>query len=196
VRHIEWLALALAFGCGAKDTPSESGTPTNNDSGASEDSDGGAPDDDGGPVGSEDFPADPSPFSISLSDGRTLSFDLPSCQHFRGSTNFRAFWRDTARSHTYVLTMQVMQTFDGAGTYGSADHRVEVKLLEESPSTGVPTYWTDSSAGDTAAIEVTYIDEDRAWGETTLSGLHDVGSGAAIAVSPSTLPVWCPDIEI
>jgi hypothetical protein len=92
--------------------------------------------------------------------------------------------------------MQVMQTFDGAGTYGSADHRVEVKLLEESPRTGAPTYWTDSSGGDTSAIEVTYIDDDLAWGETTLSGLHDAGSGAAIAVSPNTLPVWCPDIEI
>jgi hypothetical protein len=196
VRHIERLALALALGCGAKDTSSESGSPTNHDSGASEDSDGGAPDEDGGPVGSEDFPSNPGPFSISLSDGSNLNFDLPSCQHFRGSTNFRAFWRDYERSHNYVLTIQVMQTFDGAGTYSSTDHRAEVRLLEESPSTGVPTYWTDSSGGDTTAIQVIYIDDERAWGEATVSGLHDAGSGAPIALSPNTLPIWCPEIEI
>lgn len=196
MRHIEWLALALAVGCSAKDSPSESGNPTDSGSGASEDLDGGTGDDDGGPIDSEDFPADPSPFSISLSDGSTLSFNLPSCQHFRGSTNFRSFWRDADRSHTYVLTMQVMQTFEGAGTYSSADHRVEVKLLEEAPRTGAPTYWTDSSGGDTAAIEVLYIDDERAWGETTVSGLHDVESGGAVSVTPSTLPVWCPEMEI
>ena len=195
MRHIEWLTLALAFGCGAKDTPSESGGSTGNDSGASMDLDGGAPDDDG-VVDSGDFPTDPSPFSISLSDGSNLNFNLPSCQHFRGSTNFRAFWRDSERSHTYVLTMQIMQTFEGAGTYGSAEHRVEIKLLEESPRTGAPTYWTDSSLGDTTTIDVTYIDDERAWGETTVSGLHDAASSAAIAVMPGTLPVWCPEMEI
>jgi hypothetical protein len=29
-----------------------------------------------------------------------------------------------------------------------------------------------------------------------VSGLHDAGSGAPIALSPNTLPIWCPEIEI
>ena len=195
MRRFEWLTLALAIGCGTKDTPSESGSPSGSDSGAPGDLDGGAPDDDGGPIGPEDFPDDPSPFELLLSDGSILNFDLPTCQHFRGSTNFRAFWRDAARSHTYVLTMQVMQTFDGAATYSSADHRVEVKLLEEAPRTGAPTYWTDSSLGDTASLSLDYIDDDLAWGEMEVSGLHNAESSAAIAINPTTLPIWCPEME-
>ena len=189
-----WLFLGLVFGCGTKeDEPSagDSGGENNADAGAGDsDADGGAP-----PVRG-DMPVDPSPFDLVLSDGSTLSFDQPSCQHYRGSSNFRSFWRDSARSHNYVLTMQVMQTFDGAGSYDNTSGRVDVKLQEEAPQTGAPTYWTDADQGDTVSLTVTYIDEDVAWGEAAVSGLHDPSAGTAVSLTPDTLPIWCPDLEI
>jgi len=181
------------------------GCETNNDEPAKADSGRGdtadsatdAADADGsGPATSADMPENPAPFTLTLSDGRSLTFDQPSCQHFRGSTNFRAFWRDGARSHNYVLTVQVMQSFNGAGTYESTMERVDVKLQEEAPQTGAPTYWTDGDQGDTASLTVVYIDEDVAWGEASVSGFHEPSGGAAVSVSPSTIPVWCPDMEI
>ncbi|MGB0637913.1 MAG: hypothetical protein ACPGTU_01190 [Myxococcota bacterium] len=144
------------------------------------------------------MPPNPGPFTIDLVHEtltQSLNFDLPTCQHFRGSTNFRAFWRDEARSHTYVLTMQVMSTFAGAGTYSSADHRVDFKLLEEAPMTGAPTYYTDSAAGDATEIEVTHIDEEVAWGSATITGLHTT-DGFSVTMSPTTVSIWCPDVEI
>lgn len=186
--------LMLIAGCESKE-PSMTG----GDSGATDTAESTADGNDGGdsgPATSADMPSDPAPFMISLSDGSTLSFDQSSCQHFRGSTNFRAFWRDSARGHQYVLTMQVMQTFSGAGVYDNAAHRVDVKLQEEAPQTGAPTYWTDPDLGDTASVTVVYIDEDIAWGEASISGLHEPTGGAAVAITPTVLPIWCTDLEI
>jgi hypothetical protein len=189
-----WLFVGLVFGCGDKEESSDSGDSVGVDTGAEAADDADA--DDGGPPVNGDMPENPGPFELILTGGTTLPFDQPTCQHFRGSTNFRAFWRDSARSHNYVLTMQVMQTFEGAGTYESSAHRVDVKLQEEAPMTGAPTYWTNGDAGDTATVTVTYIDEDVAWGEAAISGMHDAASGEAVSVTPSTLPIWCPDVEI
>ncbi len=189
-----WLFLGLVCGCGDKEDPSDSGDSGGDDTAAEVADDADA--DDGGPPVNGDMPENPGPFELVLSGGTTLLFDQPTCQHFRGSTNFRAFWRDSARSHNYVLTMQVMQTFEGAGTYTSDAHRVDVKLQEEAPRTGAPTYWTNSDSGDTSSLTVTYIDEDVAWGEAEVSGMHDAAEGTAIDVTPSILPIWCPDVEI
>ena len=194
MKAMNGLLLMGVLGCGAKDAE-----PASADTGG-EDTAGSAVDaadaDDSGPATRDDMPENPAPFTLTLSDGRSLSFDQPSCQHFRGSTNFRAFWRDGARAHNYVLTMQVMQSFAGAGTYESTTDRVDVKLQEEAPQTGAPTYWTDGELGDAASLTVAYIDEDIAWGEASVSGLHEPSGGAAVSLSPSTLPIWCPDLEI
>ena len=191
MKAMNGLLLMGMLGCETKDAKS-----ANADTGI-DDTAGSAVDAaDAGPVTSADMPENPAPFTLTLSDGRSLPFDQPSCQHFRGSTNFRAFWRNGARSHNYVLTMQVMQSFDGVGTYENTMARVDVKLQEEAPQTGAPTYWTDGELGDTASLTVVYIDEDIAWGEASASGLHEPAGGAAVSVSPSTLPVWCPDLEI
>jgi len=192
MRKFGWLLSVVAIGCGDKEVTDETGGAAVADTSAPVESDG----DEEGPLLASDMPEDPGGFTLTLSDGRSLNFDQSSCQHFRGSTNFRAFWRDSARSHTYVLTMQIMQTFEGAGSYASPEHRVEVKLLEEAPRTGAPTYWTDASQGDSASINVAFIDEDVAWGETTVPGMRDAESGAAVSLSPGVLPVWCSDVEI
>lgn len=189
-----WLFLGMFVGCGAKEDPSPEGDSGGADTATESVDDGDA--DGGAPPSNGDMPDDPSPFTLSLSDGSTLLFDQPSCQHFRGSTNFRAFWRDASRNHNYVMTLQIMQTFEGAGTYDNSSHRVDVKLQEEAPQTGAPTYWTDGDQGDTVSLTVTYIDEDIAWGEVEVSGMHDPASGGAVSVTPSTLPIWCPDLEI
>jgi len=186
--------LILMAGCETKEVATEQRDSGHGDTAASTaDGDDTAGDD---PASRADMPPDPAPFSLSLSDGRTLSFDQSSCQHFRGSTNFRAFWRDSARSHQYVLTLQVMQTFSGAGTYENATDRVDVKLQEEAPQTGAPTYWTDQELGDLASITVDYIDEDVAWGQASVSGLREPAGGTAVAINPTVLPIWCADLEI
>ena len=141
------MVLAMVIGVGCTSTEKES----SDDSGGSVIADGDSGSGGDSTDGDEDdsMPPNPAPFTINLVHEaltQSLSFDLPTCQHFRGSTNFRAFWRDEARTHTYVLTMQIMSTFNGAGTYSSADHRVDFKLLEEAPMTGAPTYFTDSEA--------------------------------------------------
>lgn len=185
------LAILVGVGCTADDKESGGDSAATENLTADTGTDEGSDDEDA-------MPPNPGPFTLGLTyDGvtETLNFDLPTCQHFRGSSNFRAFWRDEARTHTYVLTMQVMGTFDGAGTYSSDNHRVDFKLLEEAPRTGAPTYYTDSDAGDTAEIEVIYIDEEVAWGTTTISGLHTT-DGYSIEMSPNTVSIWCPDIEI
>lgn len=188
------LAMVIGVGCTSpeKESSDDSGAVliADGDSGSGGDSDDGDDDD--------SMPPNPAPFTINLVHEtltQSLNFDLPTCQHFRGSTNFRAFWRDEARTHTYVLTMQIMSTFNGAGTYSSADHRVDFKLLEEAPMTGVPTYFTDSGAGDTTEIDVTYIDEEVAWGSATINGLHTT-DGFSVEMNPTTISIWCPDIEI
>ena len=194
MKAMNGLIMMGLLGCGTKDAEPASTDSGSDDTAAST---ADTPDaDDAGPATREDMPENPAPFTLTLSDGRSLTFDQPSCQHFRGSTNFRAFWRDGARAHNYVLTMQVMQSFDGVGTYESTTGRVDVKLQEEAPQTGAPTYWTDGELGDTASLTVAYIDEDVAWGEASVSGLHDPAGGTAVSVSPSALPVWCPDLEI
>jgi hypothetical protein len=188
------LAMLVGVACTAteKDSSEDSGAEGSaaGDSGSEGDSVDGDDDD--------SMPPNPGLFTIELVHEtltQSLNFDLPTCQHFRGSTNFRAFWRDEARTHTYVLTMQVMSTFNGAGTYSSADHRVDFKLLEEAPMTGVPTYFTDSEAGDATEIDVTYIDEEVAWGSATITGLHTT-DGFSVEMTPSIVSIWCPDIEI
>ena len=147
-------------------------------------------------TGTADMPENPAPFTLTLSDGSTLNFDLPSCNHYRGSPNFRFFWRDAARTHTYVLTIEVMTTFTGAGSYSSPEHTARIKMQEEAPQTGAPAYWTDSSAGDPTTIEVDYIDDEVAWGQATLDTMHNLDSGAIVTVTPTELPIWCPDVEI
>ena len=191
MKAMNGLLLMGMLGCETKDAKS-----ANADTGSNDTAGSAVDAADAGPVTSADMPENPAPFTLTLSDGQSLPFDQPSCQHFRGSTNFRAFWRNGARSHNYVLTMQVMQSFDGVGTYENTMDRVDVKLQEEAPQTGAPTYWTDGELGDTASLTVVYIDEEIAWGEASVSGLHEPAGGAAVSVSPSTLPVWCPDLEI
>jgi hypothetical protein len=190
--------LALLLSCGGKESTdtdtAESDTDTDTD--ADTDTDTDTDTDADTDTGTSEMPEDPSPFTVTLSDGRSLTFDKPSCQHFRGSTNFRMFWREEARTHTYVLTMQVMSTFEGPGVYDSSEHSVQVKLQEEAPRTGAPYYWTDSSEGDTASVEVVYLDDEVAWGSGSASSMHNTTTGERLTLTPAELPIWCPDVEI
>jgi len=191
----------LLLACGDKSTTTSDTADTGSDQALP--GDPNSPESDTGDGDNEDtgetdseMPENPAPFTVSLSDGREITFDLPSCQHFRGSPNFRMFWRDSAQSHTYVLTMQVMSTFDGAGVYASDSHNVQVKLQEEAPVTGAPYYATDGEQGDTVSLEVVYIDEEIAWGSATASTIHSNATTDPLTITPSSLPIWCPDVEI
>ena len=143
-----------------------------------------------------DMPAGPGIFYLTPSDGEPLIFNQGTCQHFRGSTNFRMFWRDRDRTHTYVLSIEVMSIFEEAGSFSQDDGMVRVKLQEEAPQSGAPPYTTDANQGDTTQISVAYIDEDVAWGDAVISGMHNLNSGALVSLIPTTLPIWCTDVEI
>jgi hypothetical protein len=143
-----------------------------------------------------DMPTQPEAFTVSVSDGASLVFNQGTCQHYRGSTNFRMFWRDVDRSHTYVLSIEVMGIFDGAGVFDQDDGMVRLKLQEEAPRTGAPAYMSDTTLGDTTQVTIEYIDQDVAWGSSIVNGLHNLDTGSGVGITPATLPIWCADVEI
>lgn len=169
------------------------------DSGGGEHSGGGG-DDSGGGGGDDSsastLPDDPTPFTLTVSGdySDTLVFDDPECTWTSDATNFRAFWRNAAREHVFVLAADILGPFTGPGTYTQDDAITRVKLQEEAGSSGPPEYFeSDADQGDTVSVTVTSVDDAQAWGEFTFSGLHsDTG---AITVTPVPVPIWCPTMN-
>ena len=141
-----------------------------------------------------EFPEDPGPLTLTVSGAYTgtLVFDQPSCTWLDTAPNFRAFWRNEAREHVFVLVADILSVFDGPGTYTEADGSVRIKLQEEAGGTGY-YFGTDTTAGDTVSITVTGVTEEHAWGEFSASALHN--SAEEITFSPQPFPIWCPTMN-
>ncbi|MCB9764829.1 MAG: hypothetical protein H6739_33950 [Alphaproteobacteria bacterium] len=168
------LTLGLALACGrGKDEPVDSDS-------------AGADDSEDVPLTAEDMPADPSPFTLTLSGGwnTTLTFDQPTCSNPTGSSNLRVFWRGS--SHVAVLVLDLLGTYEGAGTYTTAADGARVRIQEEAGGSG---YYFGTTESDSIEAEVLYADEDIAWGTYTVSGFSDGG----LTIEPTTIPIWCPE---
>lgn len=202
------LALCLVLACNGgttDDTGTEEGTGGDGTGpGEGGENGEGGPGDEGtdtGPTNDSDIPDDPSPFTLTVSGAYNgdLVFDSPSCTWPYGSANFRVFWRNSSGDHVFVLVAELLGSFEGAGTYNETDHGARVKLQEEAGGSG-SYYALDADQGDTTAITVDYAEYDDlkdagvAWGEFTVSGMHD-SSGGQIQLSPNTVPIWCPTVN-
>ncbi len=188
------LGITLVVGCGKKDVEDQESDTSDWESSSSMPEES-VETEDTGPLDAGDMPANPGPFTVSLSDGTTLEFDMPSCTHYRGSTNFRAFWRKADDSHVYVMILEVMRSFDGVGVYSSNEGSVAVKLQEEAGGSSGGVYTTTELA-DEVVMSLDYLDEDRAWGEMSVGSLWNLSQSESVTVSPSTIPVWCNDLAI
>lgn len=167
--------------------PDDSATPTDDDT--------SAPIDDTSQIVDTGLPDGVSPFTLSTSDGHTLTFDTSTCQWPGGTTNFRQFWRVSDHSHVFVLVIEILGGFAGAGTYDNATSNARVRLQEEAGGSGA-YYAADAAQGDAVTITIDAISAEdwTGWGSATASGLHSA-DGAAITLNPSTLPIWCEAIS-
>lgn len=140
------------------------------------------------PLTAEDLPADPSPFTLTLSGAwpTTLVFDQPSCSSPVGSSNLRVFWRGS--NHVVVLVLNILGTYQGAGDYTEAEHGLRVQLQEEAGGSG---YYFASEPGDAINASVLFDDDNVAWGEYSFSTLHS--DSGDITISPTTIPIWCSE---
>lgn len=150
--------------------------------------------DDTGDTGGGGFPDDPSPLSITFSGeiSETIVFDQPSCIHYppQTGTSFRNFWRGDG--HNAVLIVQVLGSFDGAGTYVAGLDNLGVALQSEAGSPYDFAYTLDTTKGDDGSLTIDGIG-DQAWGEFTFTGLHS--ATGSLTASPLPIPVWCPDVD-
>jgi hypothetical protein len=166
------------------------------DSGGAEGgSDGGA---DGGEGGSSDFPADPTPFTLSYSgaDSGSLVFDEVQCTWPPGSSNLRVGWRNASDEHVFVLLIDLLGVFDGVGSYSSDESsNVRARLQEEAGGSGA-NFVVDSAQGDLVSITVEGADQEagQVWGSFDVATMHDL-SGGMISLDPGTFPIWCPSIN-
>ena len=138
------------------------------------------------------FPTNPSPFTLTISGvaNQNLIFDEPSCLKPTGSSNLRIFWRNSQDQHVFVLKVEMLGTYEGVGSYDSTAARAT--LQEEAGGSGL--YFTsDSSLGDTVDVQIEGDEDGKIWGNSTIPSLHD-GTGAAISLSPSEQPIWCPEV--
>lgn len=190
------LPFALLVACTGKADEDDDGRPgtQGDDTGVATDDTGGTAGDGGAPT--DQLPARPDPFTLRVTGGADLSlhFDTPTCSKPVGSSNFRAFWRDSTGSHVFVLIADLLGSFDDAGTYDTASHGAKVKLQEEAGGTGSYAYFaTDDTQGDSATITVDFIDEEEleiAWGQFSFTSLHG-DSGPALTAAPQPIPIWC-----
>ena len=140
----------------------------------------------------EQYPADPSPFTITISgaESETLIFDKPSCSSPTGSPNMRMFWRNRSGSHVFVLLAEVLGDFDGVGTYTAPEQRVNIKLQEEAGGQGRYFASNDSS---NSVITYDISDDNFISGEASVNALYN--GDLEVTLSPSSFPLWCDDIE-
>ena len=113
----------------------------------------------------------------------TLQFSQPACSSPSGSTQLRGFWRDP--SHSFVLGIDIMEQYEGVGTYVSSDLTVRARLQEEA---GGNARYFASSEGIEATI--TWVDDDIVAGSFEVSALNE----GQLLLSPTTFPIWCEDL--
>ena len=197
---------ASLLACGAKEAETESedsaiwsSASQNEPTPLDENADDGGTDDgteSGGGV-SGGMPDKPAPFTVRLSDGTSLEFDLPTCSHYRGSSNFRTFWRKEDRTHVYVLIMEVMGIFEGAGAYSSTMGTVQIKMQQEAGGDGTgSSYNTGPLEEAEVVLTIDHLDEEVAWGSASLTAMWNRTEEAQVTVTPTTLPIWCADLAI
>jgi hypothetical protein len=155
--------------------------------------------DTGDTLDQDTFPADPRPFTLTISGAmaETLAFDEPSCTQPLYSQDLRVFWRNAARVHTFVLVAELLGTWGGLGTYAADGVSNRIRLQEEAGGMG-RYYAVDLAQGDGGSIEVVGTDAPdeetrRAWGSFEFSGMH--GSDGAITATPMPVPIWCADVQ-
>jgi hypothetical protein len=175
-------ALSACFGKDDSATPPEGDTDTDADVDSDTDSD------------TTGFPADPSPFQVTVSGAYegTLVFDDPTCYFPEGSTQLRVFWRNEAQAHVFFLLVELLNGFEGEGSYDDT-MGLRAKLQEEAGGSGY-YFASDSAAGHQVSMDVHMDEEERIWGEWTVTGMND-GAGGAITIDPSTIPIWCPELN-
>jgi hypothetical protein len=186
VRASSLFALLLVACQGAEDT----GPIVDTDSDVAVDTDTG-----------DAMPANPAPFTITVAGDAelTLLFDTPTCT-FMGS-NFRAFWRNAAQEHAFVLIAETLGHFTEPGTIDQTQSNTRAKLQEEQNGQGIGPFQTDAALGDTFALHVDHLDMEpylevqRAWGSFDVGGMHTTDGLGAITVSPTNLPIWCPAVN-
>ena len=178
------LFCAVLVGCGGKTADEDSSAPTDTQ----------APDTDTGEALPEGMPPNPAPFTVNISGAieESLVFDTPSCSHPTGSANFRAFWRNGAGDHVFVLFAEILGDYTKPGTYNGTDHNARVKLQEEAGGSGY-YFSADADEGDTLTITVESVGKDGAWGEFMVSGMH--ADEGAITLTPGTVPIWCDEVD-
>jgi hypothetical protein len=179
------LSLPALGACFGKD---DTGTNPEGDADTDTDADG---DTDTDPTG---FPADPSPFEVTVSGAYTgtLSFDQPTCYYPEGSSQLRVFWRNEAQAHVFFLLVELLNGFEGEGSYDES-MGLRARLQEEAGGSGY-YFASDSAAGHQVSMEVFIDEQERIWGEWTATGMND-GAGGSITLEPSTIPIWCPEIN-
>lgn len=135
------------------------------------------------------FPADPRPIELEVTGAyeATLVFDEPTCTFLDTQPNFRAFWRNGAGDHVFVLIAEVLGAYTGPGTYDQTMPTTRVKLQEEAGGYGL---YFGPEGDDTASITVTAIENGQAWGEFSFSGL----ANGTVQVAPQPVPIWCPEL--
>ena len=151
---------------------------------------------DTGDTGAHDgMPADPSPFTLTVSGAlqASLTFDSPSCTWPAGSSSFRSFWRSSTGEHAFVVVAEIVGDFQGAGSYDAAGGSASAKLQEEAGGEG-HYFALDPNEGDSLTITIDYADQEEqsVWGEYSLSGMHGDG---AITIDPQPIPIWCPGLN-
>ena len=202
-----WVVSLSVLACGAKeeedDADYSSGWPSasQEEPRSLDDEDDDATGDAGSGEGDtntpSDMPAKPAPFTVSVSDGTSLEFDLPTCSHYRGSSNFRTFWRKEDRAHVYVMIMEVMGTFDGAGSYSSNLGTVRVKMQQEAGGDGTGSSYNTGDVEDSEVVlTIDHLDEEVAWGSASLTAMWNRTQEIEVTVTPTTLPIWCEDLAI
>lgn len=132
-------------------------------------------------------PADPSPIVLDVRGAMSgsLVFDQPTCQI--AGQNFRAFWRNAAREHVFVLIAEVLGPYQGPYTYTPAAGTVRVKLQEEAGGEG--RYFATAEGTDVTVVVQGHTDT-HAWGEFSFGELA-ADSGPGVTVEPQPVPIWC-----
>ncbi len=157
---------------------------------------GGGPNDtqDSGAGDTGGPPSDPTPFQIVITGAleETLSFDQPTCTQQVGSNNFSMIWRDESRSHYFFLAASLLGDLDGTGTYDYSNSSPTFKLQEEAGGQN-RYFYVDTAQGDDGSLTLDYLDEEKAWGEFSFTGMH--GSTGAITGDPMPVPIWCPSLN-
>jgi len=178
------LTLSACFGKDDSADPAEGDTDTDTDADTDTDTDTD--------VGT--FPDDPSPFTVNVTGAYTgsLVFDDPTCYYPTGSSQLRVFWRNEAQAHVFFLMVELLSGFEGDGTYDQ-EAGLRAKLQEEAGGKGY-YFGSDSAQGDEVSMTVYLDEEDHAWGEFSISGMHDT-KGGTISIDPTVIPIWCPELN-